>query len=134
MGKVGFNYPIFLTLIHYTVSWILMALFKALAWLPASPPSKSTPFSSLFSLGIVMALSNGLANTSLQHNRFSSSSRSYTISSYETNGFNICYAVSFIYIHISFSQCWLLPDGEDCCNPNHCSHRIHLFQEDHFLQ
>ncbi|KAL2945042.1 Nucleotide-sugar uncharacterized transporter 2, partial [Bienertia sinuspersici] len=68
MGKVGFNYPIFLTLIHYTVAWILMALFKALSWLPASPPSKSTPFSSLFSLGIVMALSNGLANTSLQHN------------------------------------------------------------------
>ncbi|CAO2826789.1 unnamed protein product [Amaranthus hypochondriacus] len=68
MGKVGFNYPIFLTLIHYTVSWILMALFKALSWLPASPPSKSTPFSSLFSLGIVMALSNGLANTSLLYN------------------------------------------------------------------
>lgn len=68
MGKVGFNFPIFLTLIHYTVSWTLMALFKALSWLPASPPSKSTPFSSLFSLGSVMALSNGLANTSLQHN------------------------------------------------------------------
>ncbi|XP_074303405.1 nucleotide-sugar uncharacterized transporter 2 [Silene latifolia] len=68
MGKVGFNYPIFLTLIHYSVSWTLMALFKALSWLPASPPSKSTPFSSLFSLGIVMALSNGLANTSLQYN------------------------------------------------------------------
>lgn len=68
MGKVGFNYPIFLTLIHYTVSWTLMALFKGLSWLPASPPSKSTPFSSLFSLGFVMALSNGLANTSLKHN------------------------------------------------------------------
>lgn len=68
MGRVGFNYPIFLTLIHYTVSWTLMALFKGLSWLPASPPSKSTPFSSLFSLGFVMALSNGLANTSLQHN------------------------------------------------------------------
>ncbi|KAL8150663.1 hypothetical protein V2J09_020471 [Rumex salicifolius] len=68
MGRIGFYYPIFLTLIHYTVAWFLMALFKALSWLPTSPPSKSTPYSSLFTLGAVMAFATGLANTSLQHN------------------------------------------------------------------
>ncbi|CAI9088180.1 OLC1v1022436C1 [Oldenlandia corymbosa var. corymbosa] len=68
MGRVGFNYPIFLTLIHYTTAWVLLAIFKALGLLPVSPPSKSTPFSSLFSLGAVMAFASGLANTSLKHN------------------------------------------------------------------
>ncbi|KAG6385648.1 hypothetical protein SASPL_154484 [Salvia splendens] len=68
MGRVGFNYPIFLTLIHYATAWVLLAIFKALSLLPASPPSKSTPFSSLFSLGAVMAFASGLANTSLKHN------------------------------------------------------------------
>ncbi|MQL79461.1 hypothetical protein Taro_011903 [Colocasia esculenta] len=68
MGKVGFNFPIVLSLIHYTTSWLLLAIFKALSLLPASPPSKSTPFSSLFSLGVVMAFSTGLANVSLKHN------------------------------------------------------------------
>ncbi|KAG8365169.1 hypothetical protein BUALT_Bualt18G0076400 [Buddleja alternifolia] len=68
MGKVGFNYPIFLTLIHYTTAWILLAIFKALSLLPVSPPSKTTPFSSLFALGAVMAFASGLANTSLKHN------------------------------------------------------------------
>ncbi|XP_042497422.1 nucleotide-sugar uncharacterized transporter 2 [Macadamia integrifolia] len=68
MGKVGFNFPIFLTLIHYSTAWVLLAIFKALSLLPISPPSKSTPFSSLFSLGAVMAFSTGLANISLKHN------------------------------------------------------------------
>ncbi|KAK6133051.1 hypothetical protein DH2020_033206 [Rehmannia glutinosa] len=68
MGKVGFNFPIFLTLIHYTTAWILLAIFKTLSLLPVSPPSKSTPFSSLFALGAVMAFASGLANTSLNHN------------------------------------------------------------------
>ncbi|CAL5341560.1 unnamed protein product [Camellia sinensis] len=68
MGKVGFNFPIFLTLIHYTSAWVLLAIFKAFSLLPASPPSKTTPFSSLFSLGVVMAFASGLANTSLKHN------------------------------------------------------------------
>ncbi|GFQ03063.1 uncharacterized membrane protein at1g06890 [Phtheirospermum japonicum] len=68
MGRVGFNYPIFLTLIHYTTAWVLLAIFKTLALLPVSPPSKSTPFSSLFALGAVMAFASGLANTSLKHN------------------------------------------------------------------
>ncbi|KAK2640091.1 hypothetical protein Ddye_027886 [Dipteronia dyeriana] len=68
MGQVGFNFPIFLTLIHYSVAWILLALFKALSLLPVSPPSKTTPFSSLFALGIVMSFATGLANTSLKHN------------------------------------------------------------------
>ncbi|RVW76694.1 Nucleotide-sugar uncharacterized transporter 2 [Vitis vinifera] len=68
LGRVGFNYPIFLTFIHYTLSWLLMAILNALSMLPAAPPSKSTPFSSLLSLGIVMSLSNGLANVSLKYN------------------------------------------------------------------
>ncbi|XP_022932395.1 nucleotide-sugar uncharacterized transporter 2 isoform X3 [Cucurbita moschata] len=68
MGRVGFNFPIFLTLIHYTVAWFLLAIFKALSLLPVSPPSKTTPFSSIFSLGVVMAFASGLANTSLKHN------------------------------------------------------------------
>ncbi|KAA8523536.1 hypothetical protein F0562_009959 [Nyssa sinensis] len=68
MGKVGFNFPIFLTLIHYASAWVLLAIFKAFSLLPVSPPSKSTPFSSLFCLGVVMAFASGLANTSLKHN------------------------------------------------------------------
>ncbi|ONK69346.1 uncharacterized protein A4U43_C05F21900 [Asparagus officinalis] len=68
MGQVGFNFPIALSLIHYATAWILMAIFKALSMLPASPPSKSTPFSSLFLLGAVMSFSTGLANISLKHN------------------------------------------------------------------
>ncbi|WOL13922.1 hypothetical protein Cni_G22702 [Canna indica] len=68
MGMVGFNFPIALSLIHYLTSWFLMAIFKALSLLPASPPSKTTPFSSIFLLGAVMALATGLANVSLQHN------------------------------------------------------------------
>ncbi|GAV59657.1 TPT domain-containing protein/UAA domain-containing protein [Cephalotus follicularis] len=68
MGKVGFNFPIFLTLIHYTVAWLLLAIFKALSLIPVSPPSKTTPFSSLFALGAIMSFASGLANTSLNHN------------------------------------------------------------------
>lgn len=68
LGRVGFNFPIFLTFIHYALSWFLMAILKAISLLPASPPSKSTPFSSLLALGIVMSLSNGLANVSLKYN------------------------------------------------------------------
>ncbi|RDY08104.1 Nucleotide-sugar uncharacterized transporter 2, partial [Mucuna pruriens] len=68
MGKVGFNFPIFLTFVHYTTAWLLLALFKGLSVLPVSPPSKTTPFSSLFGLGVVMAFASGLANTSLKYN------------------------------------------------------------------
>ncbi|XP_073010189.1 nucleotide-sugar uncharacterized transporter 2 [Typha latifolia] len=68
MGQVGFNYPVALSLIHYAAAWFLMAIFRAFSLLPASPPSKSTPFSSLFLLGAVMSLSTGLANISLKHN------------------------------------------------------------------
>ena len=70
MGKVGFKFPIFLTFVHYITAWLLLAIFKTLSVLPVSPPSKTTPFSSLFALGAVMAFASGLANTSLQHNRF----------------------------------------------------------------
>lgn len=70
MGRVGFSFPIFLTLIHYTVAWILLAFFKALSLLPVAPPSKTTPFSSIFALGVVMSFATGLANTSLKHNRY----------------------------------------------------------------
>ncbi|KAG9448531.1 hypothetical protein H6P81_008496 [Aristolochia fimbriata] len=68
MGKVGFNFPIFLTLIHYAFAWVILAIFKAFSLLPISPPSKTTPFSSLFALGAVMSFSTGLANISLKHN------------------------------------------------------------------
>lgn len=66
--KVGFNYPIFLTFIHYICSWLIMALLKALSLLPPPPSSKTTKFSSLLGLGIVMSLSTGLANVSLKFN------------------------------------------------------------------
>ncbi|OIW02921.1 hypothetical protein TanjilG_29697 [Lupinus angustifolius] len=68
MGKVGFHFPIFLTFVHYITAWILLAIFKALSLLPVSPPTKTTPFSSLFALGAVMAFASGLANTSLKYN------------------------------------------------------------------
>eukprot|EP00252_Welwitschia_mirabilis_P026494 TRINITY_DN8710_c0_g2_i1.p1 TRINITY_DN8710_c0_g2~~TRINITY_DN8710_c0_g2_i1.p1 ORF type:complete len:237 (+),score=10.43 TRINITY_DN8710_c0_g2_i1:168-878(+) len=68
LGRIGFNYPIFLTLIHYLLSWIIMASLNAFHMLPASPPPKTTPYSRIFSLGLVMALSNGLANASLKYN------------------------------------------------------------------
>ncbi|KAK7299913.1 hypothetical protein RJT34_10742 [Clitoria ternatea] len=68
MGKVGFNFPIFLTFVHYITAWLLLAILKALSVLPVSPPSKTTPFSSLFALGAVMAFASGLANTSLKYN------------------------------------------------------------------
>ncbi|CAL1353755.1 unnamed protein product [Linum trigynum] len=68
MVKVGFNYPILLTLIHYAVAWVLLGIFKTLALLPVSPPSKSTPYTSIFSLGVVMSFASGLANASLNHN------------------------------------------------------------------
>ncbi|KAE9587692.1 hypothetical protein Lal_00021910 [Lupinus albus] len=65
---IKFKYPILLTLIHYLVSWFLMAVLKVLSFLPASPSSKSTPLSTLFSLGFVMSLSTGFANVSLKYN------------------------------------------------------------------
>ncbi|KAH9652421.1 nucleotide-sugar uncharacterized transporter 2 [Citrus sinensis] len=68
MGQVGFNFPIFLTVIHYAVAWILLAIFKAFSIIPVSPPAITTPFSSLFALGVVMSFATGLANTSLKHN------------------------------------------------------------------
>jgi drug/metabolite transporter (DMT)-like permease len=68
MGSVGFKFPIALSLIHYAVAFVLMAILKTMSMLPVAPPSKSTPFSSLFALGAVMSLSTGLANVSLKHN------------------------------------------------------------------
>ncbi|KAB5521248.1 hypothetical protein DKX38_025567 [Salix brachista] len=68
MKKVGFNFPIFLTLIHYSTSWILLGILRASSLLPVSPPSKTTPFAPLFSLGVVMAFASGLANASLNQN------------------------------------------------------------------
>ncbi|XP_015688910.1 nucleotide-sugar uncharacterized transporter 2-like [Oryza brachyantha] len=67
MGSVGFKFPIALSLIHYAVAFVLMAILKTLSLLPVAP-TKSTPFSSLFALGAVMSLSTGLANVSLKHN------------------------------------------------------------------
>ncbi|KAK4754926.1 hypothetical protein SAY87_008683 [Trapa incisa] len=67
LKNVGFQFPIFLTFIHYTVSWLLMAILKLFSILPASPPSESR-FSSLLTLGMVMSFSTGLANVSLKYN------------------------------------------------------------------
>ncbi|XP_038998951.1 nucleotide-sugar uncharacterized transporter 1-like isoform X2 [Hibiscus syriacus] len=67
LKNVGFQFPVFLTFIHYAVSWALMAILNTFSLLPASPSSKSTPLS-LFTLGIVMSLSTGLANVSLKYN------------------------------------------------------------------
>lgn len=67
LGKVGFNYPIALTVVHYVVSWILMAVLNALSLIPGAPASK-TPLASLVALGIIMSFSSGLANVSLKYN------------------------------------------------------------------
>lgn len=112
MGRVGFNFPIFLTLIHYTIAWFLLAIFKALSLLPVSPPTKTTPFSSLFSLGVVMAFASGLANTSLKHNRFPARILFYflsflpRLSGRESVGGVILFSYFEFYV-----QCWILPDG-----------------------
>ncbi|OIV99766.1 hypothetical protein TanjilG_26104 [Lupinus angustifolius] len=68
LQTVQFKFPILLSLIHYAVSWLLMALLNVFSLLPASPSSKSTQMSALFGLGIVMSLSTGLANVSLKYN------------------------------------------------------------------
>ncbi|URE20520.1 hypothetical protein MUK42_11785 [Musa troglodytarum] len=68
-GKVGFNCPIFLILIHHSFSWVSMIISKAFSLLPTSLPPKSNPICSLLALGIVMSLSDGLANVSLKYSR-----------------------------------------------------------------
>ncbi|KAL0922147.1 hypothetical protein M5K25_006112 [Dendrobium thyrsiflorum] len=68
LGKIGFNFPILLTFIHYSLSWFLMAIMNAFSFLPASPPAKSSRFFALLTLGIVMSFSTGLANVSLKYN------------------------------------------------------------------
>ncbi|KAG6698668.1 hypothetical protein I3842_08G031400 [Carya illinoinensis] len=68
LNKVKFKFPIFLTFIHYVISWLLMAVLNSFSILPASPSSKLTPSSTLIALGTVMSLSTGLANVSLKYN------------------------------------------------------------------
>ncbi|KGN65499.1 nucleotide-sugar uncharacterized transporter 1 [Cucumis sativus] len=68
LKTVGFKFPIFLSFIHYFISWILMAIFNFFSILPASPLSKTTRSSTLLTLGLVMSLSTGLANVSLKYN------------------------------------------------------------------
>ncbi|KAK2431900.1 hypothetical protein P8452_44981 [Trifolium repens] len=52
-----------------TVKWSQEGMMcEALLVLPVSPPSKTTPFSSIFALGAVVAFASGLANTSLKYN------------------------------------------------------------------
>ncbi|KAG2699545.1 hypothetical protein I3760_07G196200 [Carya illinoinensis] len=68
LNQVKFKFPIFLTFIHYVISWLLMAVLKAFSILPASPSSKLTRSSTLIALGTVMSLSTGLANVSLKYN------------------------------------------------------------------
>lgn len=70
LKNIGFEFPVFLTFIHYVVAFILMALLKSFSLLPAPPPSSKSSSLSLYTLGIVMSLSTGLANVSLKYNRF----------------------------------------------------------------
>ncbi|KAK9039372.1 hypothetical protein V6N11_014575 [Hibiscus sabdariffa] len=67
LKNVGFHFPVFLTVIHYAVSWALMASLKFFSILPASPSSELTPLS-LFTFGFVNSVSTGLANVSLKYN------------------------------------------------------------------
>ncbi|XP_010545373.1 PREDICTED: uncharacterized membrane protein At1g06890-like [Tarenaya hassleriana] len=67
LKNVGFQFPVFLTFIHYVVAYLLMAVLNSLSLLPAAPASKSSSLS-LYTLGIVMSLSTGLANVSLKYN------------------------------------------------------------------
>ncbi|RRT51026.1 hypothetical protein B296_00036643, partial [Ensete ventricosum] len=48
--------------------WASMIISKAFTLLPTSLPPKSNPICSLPALGIVMSLSDGLANVSLKYN------------------------------------------------------------------
>lgn len=126
LGKIGFNFPIFLTLIHYFTAWIFMAIFKGLALLPVSPPSKTTPFSSLFFLGAVMALSTGLANTSLKFNRSQCMLPIFLTTS--------CF-LSFVFsLYIPSMQCRFLSDGQNFCHPNHSPSRVYSPKENRLLQ
>ncbi|KAJ0261531.1 Nucleotide-sugar uncharacterized transporter 1 [Hirschfeldia incana] len=69
LKNIGFEFPVFLTFIHYIVAYLLMALLKSFSLLPAPPPPSSKSSSlSLYTLGIVMSLSTGLANVSLKYN------------------------------------------------------------------
>lgn len=70
LKNIGFEFPVFLTFIHYIVAYLLMALLKSFSLLPAAPPSSKSSSLSLYTLGIVMSLSTGLANVSLKYNRF----------------------------------------------------------------
>ncbi|KAL1073878.1 hypothetical protein V6Z11_D11G252900 [Gossypium hirsutum] len=68
LENVGFQFPVCLTVIHYAVSWALMASLKFFSILPASPSSELAPLS-LFTFGFVNSVSTGLANVSLKYNR-----------------------------------------------------------------
>ncbi|KAG2243279.1 hypothetical protein Bca52824_094874 [Brassica carinata] len=68
LKNIGFEFPVFLTFIHYIVAYLLMALLKSFSLLPAPPPSSKSSSLSLYTLGIVMSLSTGLANVSLKYN------------------------------------------------------------------
>nr|KJB18667.1 hypothetical protein B456_003G068600 [Gossypium raimondii] len=67
LENVGFQFPVCLTVIHYAVSWALMASLKFFSILPASPSSELAPLS-LFTFGFVNSVSTGLANVSLKYN------------------------------------------------------------------
>ncbi|KAL4313221.1 hypothetical protein GQ457_01G007280 [Hibiscus cannabinus] len=95
MGRIGFNFPIFLTLIHYSMAWFLLAFCKTMSLLPVSPPSKTTPFSSLLSLGAIMAFASGLANTSLKFNRSAFALQNNNCCCCISSQFSSCCSVGF---------------------------------------
>jgi hypothetical protein len=111
LKNIGFEFPVFLTFIHYIVAYLLMALLKSFSLLPASPPSTKSSLLPLYTLGIVMSLSTGLANVSLKYNRFWKHSLFFCspLFSYIALSHTVSHFVVFV------SQCWILPDGENCC-------------------
>lgn len=68
LQNVGFQFPVSLTVIHYAVTWALLATLNFFSILPAPPSSQLAPLS-LFTFGIVNSVSTGLANVSLKYNR-----------------------------------------------------------------
>ncbi|GKV20424.1 hypothetical protein SLEP1_g30552 [Rubroshorea leprosula] len=65
LKNAGFQFPVFLSFIHYVVTLILITIMNYLSMIPPSPPLNSA---SLFTLGLVMSLCTGLANVSLKYN------------------------------------------------------------------
>ncbi|XVF61080.1 hypothetical protein PTKIN_Ptkin08bG0100500 [Pterospermum kingtungense] len=67
LKNVGFQFLVFLSVIHYAVSWALLAILNFFSILPASSSSQLALLS-VFTFGFVNSVSTGLANVSLKYN------------------------------------------------------------------